>query len=271
MHTARLPFRKYWPLGQLGFLTMLTYRWECIFASLSSLLTVVVSYHLWRAIFAGATVIGPPYSFASTFAYVGLSASILATFNTSAETVISRQIITGDIIRSIVRPLDFHYSQISTALGNVALRSLFSLIPCLILVMLLMPPGWIGTRNFFLFALSLIGSFTILLHLDMLTGLVAVRTEAVWGIRLAKEYVVLICSGALIPIDWFPPSIAKVMLLLPFQGICHAPVKLLTAQGLSATEILSLLGLQLFWGVVLVAGLRAAFRYTITKLEVHGG
>lgn len=250
---------------------MLTYRWECVFTSLSSLLTLVVSYHLWQAIFAGANAGGPPDSFAATFAYVGLSASILATFNTSAESVISRQIITGDIIRSIVRPLDFHYSQISVALGNVALRSLFSLIPCLILVMLLMPPGWIETRNFVLFALSLVGSFTILLHLDMLTGLIAVRTEAVWGIRLAKEYVVLICSGALIPLAWLPPSIAKVLLLLPFQGICHAPVRLLTGRGLGETEILSLLGLQLFWAAVMFVGLRAAFRYTIANIEVHGG
>ncbi len=271
MHTARLPFRKYWPLGGLGFLVMLTYRWECIFASLSGLLTVFVSYHLWHAIFAGASTIAPTYSFASTFAYVGLSASILATFNTSAESVISRQIVSGDIIRSIVRPIDFHCSQISLALGTVALRSLFSLIPCLTLVILLLPPGWIEPRNLFLFALSLIGSFTILLHLDMLTGLIAVRTEAVWGIRLAKEYVVLICSGALIPIDWLPPSIAKVMLLLPFQGICHAPVRLLTARGLGAPEALSLLGSQLFWAVVLVFGLRAAFRHMITQIEVHGG
>ena len=218
MHTARLPLYKYLPLGKLGFLTMLTYRWECVFALLFSVLTVVISYYLWSAIFQGATAIGPQLSFASTFAYVGLSAAILATFNTSAESAISRQIISGDIIRSIVRPIDFHYSQISVALGNVALRSCFVLIPCMTLVMLLLPAGWIETRNIFLFALSLVGSFAILLHIDMLAGLIAVRTEAVWGIRLAKDYVVLICSGALIPIDWLPPSIAQVMLLLPFPG-----------------------------------------------------
>jgi ABC-2 type transport system permease protein len=139
------------------------------------------------------------------------------------------------------------------------------------LVMLLLPAGWIKAPNFFLFALSLIGSFTILLHIDMLTGLIAVRTEAVWGIKLAKDYIVLTCSGALIPIDWLPPSVAHVMLLLPFQAICHTPVKLLTAHELTAREILSLLGLQLFWAVVLVAGLRAALLHMIKKIEVNGG
>jgi ABC-2 type transport system permease protein len=271
MHTARTPLLRYWPLGKLGFLMMLTYRWECLFTSVSSILTVLVSYYLWSAIFAGASAVDPRFSFASTFAYVGVSAAILATFNTSAESVISRQIISGDIIRSIVRPIDFHFSQASVAMGNVALRSFFGLIPCMTLVILLLPPGWIDARNVFLFAVSLIGSFTILLHLDMLTGLVAVRTEAVWGIRLAKEYVVLICSGALIPIDWMPPSIAPIMLVLPFQGICHAPVKLLTTQGLSAQEAASLLGMQLLWATALVIGVRAAFRHLISKIEVHGG
>jgi ABC-2 type transport system permease protein len=266
-----LTFRKYWPLGELGFRVMLAYRWECLFAALSSVLTVIVSYYLWRAIFAGTPSIDATHSFASTFAYVGLSAAILATFNTSSEAVISRQIISGDIVRSIVRPIDFHLAQVSAAFGTVALRSLFGLFPCLALVMLLLPPGWIEPRNFFLFAFSLVGSFTILLHIDMLTGLVAARTEAVWGIRLAKEYVVLICSGALIPLDWLPPSISSVMLLLPFQGICHAPVRLLTAQELDTAEILRLLALQAFWAVVLVVGLRAALRHTIAKIEVHGG
>jgi ABC-type uncharacterized transport system permease subunit len=61
------------------------------------------------------------------------------------------------------------------------------------------------------------------------------------------------------------------MLVLPFQGICHAPVKLLTTQGLSAQEAASLLGMQLLWATVLVIGVRAAFRHLISKIEVHGG
>lgn len=271
MHTERLPFFKYWPLGEVGFLCMLSYGWECIFASVSSLLTVGVAYYLWSAIFQGATTVDPQLSFASTFAYIGVSAAILTTFNTSAESSIARQIASGDIVRSIVRPIDFHLSQISIALGSVGLRSFFGLIPCMTLVLLLLPAGWIRTPNYFLFALSLVGSLTVLLHIDMLTGLLAVRTEAVWGIKLAKDYIVLVGSGALIPIDWLPPSVAQVMMLLPFQAICHTPVRLLTNHALTASEILYLLGLQLFWALALVAGLRAALLHTIKKIEVNGG
>jgi ABC-2 type transport system permease protein len=271
MHTARLPFFKYWPLGKVGFLCMFSYGWECIFASLSSLLTVIVSYYLWSAIFRGATTIDPQLGFASTFAYIGVSAAILTTFNTSAESAIARLITSGDIIRSIVRPIDFHLAQISIALGSVALRSFFGLIPCMTLVLLLLPAGWIEAPNFLLFALSLIGSLTILVHIDMLTGLIAVRTEAVWGIKLAKDYIVLACSGALIPIDWLPPSVARVMLLLPFQAICHTPVKMLTDHALTHPEILSLFGRQLFWAAALVIGLRVALHHTIKKIEVNGG
>jgi ABC-2 type transport system permease protein len=250
---------------------MYTYRWECVFTALTSLMTVLISYHLWSAIFRDATAIGPELSFASTFAYIGVSAAILATFHTSMETAISRQITSGDIVRSIVRPIDFHCAQISAALGTVALRAFFGFIPCIALVMMLLPAGWLEIHNIFLFALSLIGSFTILLHIDMLAGLMAVHTEAVWGIRLAKEYVVLVCSGALIPLDWLPPSVAQVMLLLPFQGICHAPVKLLTARGLAPEEILSLLGLQLAWASVLVVGFRTALKKLLAKIAVNGG
>lgn len=271
MHTERLPLSRYWPLGKVGFLCMVSYGWECVFASVSSLLTVIVGYYLWSAIFQGAATIDPQLSFASTFAYIGVSAAILTTFNTSIESSIARQITSGDVIRNMVRPVDFHLSQVSTALGSVALRSFFGLIPCMTLVLVLLPAGWIRTPNYFLFALSLVGALAILLHLDMLTGLIAVRTEAVWGIKLAKDYVVLISSGALIPIDWLPASVAKVLMLLPFQAICHTPVKLLTNHALTGAEIIHLFGMQWTWALLLIFGLRAALAHMLRKIEVNGG
>lgn len=259
------------PISRLGFLTMLTYRWECVFASVSSLLMVFIAYYLWRAIFQGAESIGSQLSFATTFTYVAVSMAILTTFNTSAESTISRLIISGDIIRNIVRPIGFHYSQVAAAIGTVALRFVFVFIPCVTAVLVLLPAGTIEAGNVYLFAVSLAGAFAILLHIDILTGLIAVRTEAVWGIRLAKEYIVLICSGAMIPIDWLPAPVAQVMLFLPFQGICHTPMKMLTAQGAPPAQTFFLLGLQLFWSMALIAAVHAGLKHMITKVEVNGG
>ncbi|MES1192214.1 MAG: hypothetical protein ABUS47_14180 [Steroidobacter sp.] len=251
-------------------MTMITYRWECMFAAVSSLFTVFFAYYLWRAVYRASTTLSTQ-GFEVTFAYVAISVVLLVTFNTSAETNISRSIISGDVIRDIVRPLGFHDSQIAAAIGTMGLRFLLVFIPCMTVILLLLPHGMIGARNVWLFAASLSGSFIILLHIDMLTGLVAIKTEAVWGVRLAKEYIVSVFSGALIPLYLLPSSLSKVMLLLPFQGICHTPVTLLTSRSMSGMEMCRLLGMQLFWCVVLMLVVNRALKRLITKIEINGG
>lgn len=255
----------------IGFMTMITYRWECLFAAASSLFMVFFAYYFWGAIYRGSGSIGTQHGFEMTFAYVAVSLALLVTFNTSAESHISRSIISGDIIRDIVRPLGFHHSQIATAIGTMGLRFFLVFIPCISVILLLLPTGLIGVRNVLFFTASLAGSFTILLHIDMLTGLIAVKTEAVWGVRLAKEYIVSVLSGALIPLYLLPPSLTKVMLLLPFQGICHTPVTLLTSHDMPGVEMFRLLGIQLLWCIALMLVVNRALKYLIGKIEINGG
>lgn len=250
---------------------MMTYRWECAFATFASLVTVFFTYYLWQAIYANSTTIDSIYSFEMTFTYVAISVAILVTFNTSAENNISSAIISGNIIREIVRPLSYHYTQIAAALGVVFLRSTLIFIPCLVITILLLPDNTFSISNIFLFGVSLIPSFIILFHIDMLAGLIAVRTEAVWGIRLAKDYVVLIFSGALIPLYILPEGFAKALMYLPFQGICHTPMTILTTRNLSLEKMISLIGAQFFWSALLMAGVSFGLKRLIKKIEVSGG
>lgn len=250
---------------------MMTYRWECAFAAISSLVMVFFTYYLWQAVYANSTDIEPIYTFEMTFTYVAVSIAILVTFNTSAENNVSRSIISGDIVREIVRPLSYHYYQIAAALGVISLRAVLIFIPCVVVTIMLLPHKTFEIGNIVLFVLSLVPSFIILLHIDMLAGLIAVRTEAVWGIRLAKEYVVLIFSGALIPLHMLPDGIAKTLMYLPFQGICHTPMTLLTARDAPLSQMLSLFGLQIFWSVLLISCVSYGLNRLIKTIEVSGG
>ncbi len=271
MHTKKIPLSRYYPIGKIGFLTMMAFRWECVFASLASAFTLVFSYYLWSAVYAASDTLGSYSSFETTFLYVALSLAIVVTFNTSTESRISSSIISGDVIREIVRPISFHGQQVANAIGITAMRIILVFIPCLIIAALMLESHPPLSNNIALFPVSLVFSFLILLHIDMLAGLIAVRTEAVWGIRFAKEYVVLAFSGALIPLYILPGNIQGVLMYLPFQGICHTPMTILLDKEASIFQIVELLLVQASWAFTLIYVIHYGLKRQLRRIEMNGG
>jgi ABC-2 type transport system permease protein len=119
--------------------------------------------------------------------------------------------------------------------------------------------------------LSLPGAILILFHIDILTGLVSAKTEASWGIRLAKEHLVLFFSGALIPFYFLPETIKNWFMMLPFQGICHTPLYLLSHPSISTSEFLKMLSIQLLWVLLLTLLVKYFINRLILNLEINGG
>jgi ABC-2 type transport system permease protein len=103
------------------------------------------------------------------------------------------------------------------------------------------------------FPLSLIFAFLISFCFDYFIGLIAFYTESVWGLSITKEIVITVFSGALIPLQFFPEAIRKVLLILPFQAIYHTPLMMVTRPGLGIDTYLPMLAVQLIWVVALYA------------------
>lgn len=71
------------------------------------------------------------------------------------------------------------------------------------------------------------------------------------GINIMKKVVVSLLSGAAIPISFFPESLAKVVMVLPFQAIYNTPLSILIHYRMPMGERFEMLGLQLFWVIVM--------------------
>lgn len=272
MRIKKMRINKYFPIYKIGFFTMMVYRWECLFAAMSSLLIIGFMYYLWTAIFLGA---GNLYinlvGFQATFIYVAISMVILVTFNSSADMQVSNAIVSGDIVREIIRPLNYHLKLLVSSLGSIGFRIFLVFVPSCCLVYFLVPDGYFNFNQIFLFILSLPFALLILFHIDVLTGMISVRTEASWGVRLAKDYLVMFFSGALIPFHFLPTDIKNIFMWLPFQGICHTPLYLLTQQSISEYEVYRLFALQIFWTLFLIFIVRLTIRRMIYKIEIYGG
>jgi ABC-2 type transport system permease protein len=118
---------------------------------------------------------------------------------------------------------------------------------------------------------SLFIGFFINFCIDFLVGLLSFITTSIWGISATKEIIVLFCSGALIPLAFFPAGVKAVLDWLPFQAIYTTPVILLINPDLAWSDIGWLLLRQLAWLTLLFGCTRLALRASVRRIIVNGG
>ena len=90
---------------------------------------------------------------------------------------------------------------------------------------------------------------------------------------MVKECVVLLLSGASIPLAFFPESLRNVVQYLPFKCIYDTPLNvLLQKEGYTLNSgILYKLLLQLFWCIALTLAGKLFWSVSVKKITVNGG
>ena len=121
------------------------------------------------------------------------------------------------------------------------------------------------------FPISLLMAFLVSFFIDYFIGLLGFYSESVWGLSTVKEIIVTVFSGALIPLQFFPDAMQKVLLWLPFQAIYHTPLMMVTGPDQSWNIFLSMLLVQFFWVVVLFIATRLFYNQAIKVLRISGG
>ena len=107
----------------------------------------------------------------------------------------------------------------------------------------------------------------------MLVATLCLYTESTWGINIVKETIVMLLSGVSIPLVFFPQKAAMIVRMLPFRAIYDIPLSILLMKNGSDNlyGLLTLLGLQLAWIVILSIAGNAFWNHSIKKITVNGG
>ena len=123
----------------------------------------------------------------------------------------------------------------------------------------------------FLFPISLLLAFLISFSIDYFIGLMGFYSESVWGLSTTKEIIITVFSGALIPLQFFPEAMQKVLFWLPFQAIYHTPLMMLTKPDQGLSIFLPMMAVQLTWAVGLFLAARLFYNQAIKVLRIAGG
>jgi ABC-2 type transport system permease protein len=267
-----MSLRKYLTLTRAGIIEALQFRLSAIVMVIGNLLYLIVVYFLWKAIYASAgTDIVNGMTFADTLIYLVLATALYGFMEMYAVWEIGRAIQSGKIVLDLLKPIEYRSYLFWSYSGSFVVNFFSTFLPTFIAVCLVthgaVPLGF----NLIYVALSVVMAVIINYSIDFMVGTICLFTESIWGINIMKQVVVLLLSGATIPLAFFPDNLRTVVHFLPFQSIYNAPLSLLLHANPDWQTVCSTLGLQLFWAAALTLISAAFWNRSLRQITVNGG
>ena len=262
--------RTYLPIARATYMIGLVYRFGFLFAIFGNFVYLGVAYYLWRSIYQHSETLRG-LTFNEAFLYVALGSSIFILLKTYADWFIHHEIREGTIAIYLTKPVDYQIYSLFANFGSVLMNLTSITIPTILVLVFVFKVKIALGAGLVLFPVSLILAFIVSFSLDYFVGLLGFYSESVWGLSITKEIIVSVLSGALIPLQFFPETIQRVLFWLPFQAIYHTPIMMITRADLGVGTFIPMLLVQLMWAVVLFVLARLFYNQAIKVLRIAGG
>ncbi|HET9910046.1 MAG TPA: ABC-2 family transporter protein [Anaerolineales bacterium] len=262
--------RTYLPIARATYMIGLVYRFGFLFAILGNFIYLGVAYYLWRSIYRYSETLRG-LTFNEAFLYVALGSSIFILLKTYVDWYIHQEIREGTIAIYLTKPVDYQIYTLFANFGSVLINLTSITIPTILMLLFVFKVKIALGAGLVLFPISLLLAFIVSFSLDYFVGLLGFYSESVWGLSITKEIIVSVLSGALIPLQFFPEAIQRVLLWLPFQAIYHTPIMMITRADLGVGTFIPMLLIQLMWAVVLFVLVRLFYNQAIKVLRIAGG
>jgi len=261
---------KYWELAKSQMKVDSAYTAWYWAETCSAILRLLITYYFWLAVYENNDSI-KGIGFQSMLTYI-VVAMIIEQYVSGVGDGLARQIKDGSIVLELLKPYHMLNKMIALDIGSKIssfFRATLPIIAIAFLFLSLSFPTSIVTYLYFIISFAL--GVLIGAQIDLMIGIVAFWTVNVWGVRVLREAIIKFFSGALIPLSLFPNWFQDVSLFLPFQAMVYIPTAIFTGQIHDTNQIMSSIGLQLFWLISMYALLRFLWSIAIRKITIFGG
>jgi len=263
--------RKYLALTRAGIIEELGFRLATIVMIFGNIIYLTVIYFLWRSIFASSpTPVVNGMTFESTLIYLVLATAIFNFMEMYTVWEMGRNVQSGKIVLDLVRPMEYRSYLFWSYTGPTLMQFLTTFIPTFIIVECVTKAIPLGI-NLLYFIISIILAVMINYSIDFMVGTICLYSESIWGINIMKQVIVLLFSGATIPLAFFPEGLAKVASVLPFKAVYDGPLSILLMNSPEICDVLPILGLQAFWAVMLYLLSVGFWKISLRQITVNGG
>ena len=264
--------KKYLTLTRAGVIEALQFRLSTFIIFIGNLLYLIVIYYLWKAIYASAnTDVVNGMTFSDTLIYLVLATALFNFMEMYTVWEIGRNIQSGKIVLDLLKPMSYRKYLFWSYSGSFITQFFFTFLPTFIVVTLVTHGAIKPGINLIFFIVSVVMAVSINYSIDFIVGTICLYTESIWGINIMKQVIVLLLSGATIPIAFFPDKLKTIVYYLPFQSIYNTPLSILLDKNPKVSSVITTLGIQLIWCVAMMILSKLFWRISIRQITVNGG
>lgn len=276
-------FKRYKPFFRAGALDMLAYKFTLFTWLFVSALQILCIIFLWVAVYKnssdGINSVINGFTFKEMIAYlVMINIFNFVAFDDTTLFIINDEIKDGTIAMSFTKPISYRIRLLIQNLGCICVRFIILGIPSFIISYVVFGIfGFIKFTTVWAFLLYLLFFFisAILAALisdciNYIFGVLCFYTSSGWGLNQIKAVIVSFLSGSLLPISFFPGIFKNIVNLLPFAGMSQNPTLILLMK-IDYLECLKIIGLSLFWYIMLEVFASLLFNRASKKITVQGG
>lgn len=268
-----MKIRAWGALIRASVMDCLQFRLSMFVMLLGNIIYLIVIYNLWKAIYASvdnAVING--MSFNDTMIYLVLASAQFTFMEAYLVWYMGRSIQSGKIVLELLKPVSYSQYLLFSQEGGNIVPFVVTFIPTFIIVQIITKGAiHMGVNLIFYLAAALLGML-INFAVDFLVGTICLYTESTWGVNIMKEVVVLFLSGATVPLAFFPETLRKIAMFLPFHSIYNTPLTFLTKGAtLGIGESFLMLAEQALWLIVLLIAGRIFWKVSERVITVNGG
>ncbi|QQG44008.1 MAG: ABC-2 family transporter protein [Candidatus Roizmanbacteria bacterium] len=261
--------KKYWLFFKANVDFYFVYRLSFILWRVRNILGFLIIYFLWSSIYSGKTVVFN-YTQEQMITYVLAISFTNALIIASRTTDIASEIVSGDIINYLLRPVSFFSLVITKELADKIVNGIAAVIEIVLLVLIFQPHIFIQQNLSvypFVFAALLIGA-AITFFLSLSLSFIAFWTSEVWAPRFIYFVLISMFAGTFFPLDILPPLLYNFLLATPFPYLIYLPTKIYLT-GISGDNI-KLLGIGIIWAVVFYFVAKKIWQKGLMEFSFYG-
>lgn len=238
----------YFQLLKHNFLVYIQYPLEFVTILLKDFVKLFFFLILWSLILSELKNSNLNLTYiASYYLITGGIADLTMIFRQKFGAFLRKSIKSGYISNYLIKPIHLLPSMYAVLWGQRSVYNVSAIISIMI-GFLLSPPS--SLFNVVLFLFFLLISFGIGFAINLIEGVLTLHLDSPGGIMNSISHVARLLSGALIPLQFFPPGVRKMIIILPFASAVAAPIDSLNASSLSIS-VYKDLSIGLFWVIFL--------------------
>jgi len=265
----------YKPFINAGMQEAVAYRVDWIFGVLGYVLTCFISYFIWNAVFisSGSNTL-TEFTMSDMVLYIFLIFLTNVLIGSNGTYNVGMEIRDGSIAMRLIKPISYNSTFLFQELGNKIMLAGLIIVP-IVLGVEIFRIFYMGENQFDILRLgmyffSCIFAYLVNFFFNICFGFITFVFKYLWGANMMKECIVGFLSGSLIPLAFLPGTLEKVLLFLPFASLNYTPV-MIYMRKYSGTEMLSYIGLQVFWCIALWMLSKFIWKISIRHLNIQGG